>query len=444
VKSEAPYVATDGTRVAVFNSMNTAGAAGLFQALDTEAGHTYVIEFDVGNLGYNSRPLTLWAGVGGAVGTHTYTLASETVVIPGTTDGRTRWVSKSLTFTPQPGQEPMIAFWDQSTVSNNLDLVLDRVRVREIATPPVVLENGGFESGLDGWEYGGSVVVRNSPPYLASEGSHLAVFNSADSENNGYLARSVATIPGQRYLLTFDVGNLSYKRLPQALFVGSPYGYKQWLFSDLIEIPGPSGGATVWISASYPFTANSTTTRLWFSDSSTATSATDLVLDNVRITPVVPTPDGFFNGSFENGFAGWDVNMSEGRVSIQSDPPYAPTDGTSLAAFSNGNSGNFAMLSQTIDTIPGRNYELVLDVGNLSYVARPQSLRTLIDDGNYRLENKAIWIPATSVSGGTNWLRDQTYPFTARGPRTTFTFLDASMSTVGVDLVLDNIRLIPR
>jgi hypothetical protein len=66
-------------------------------------------------------------------------------------------------------------------------------------------------------------------------------------------------------------------------------------------------------------------------------------------------------------------------------------------------------------------YQLVLDVGNLSYMPWTQSLRTLIDDGNYRLLNTAIMIPSTSTTGGTNWFRNQTYTFTARGNKTTFT-----------------------
>lgn len=95
---------------------------------------------------------------------------------------------------------------------------------------------------------------------LATEGSHLAVFNSANSANTGYVACAIATIPGQRYLLTFDVGNLSYNKLPRSLFVGAPLGYKQWLFMDTITIPGPTGGATAWVFASYRLL----NTPVWF------------------------------------------------------------------------------------------------------------------------------------------------------------------------------------
>lgn len=451
VKSTIPYAPTDGNKLVAFNSMNTTGPAGLIQPLNTEPGHTYVVEFDVGNLGYNPKPQTLWAGVGGTMSTQIFTLASDTVVIPGTTGGRTNWVSRSLTFTPQPGQYPVISFWDQSTISDGLDLVLDNVRIREIAqppVPPVAFDNGGFESGFDHWNFGGNVVVRNAPPYLASEGTNLAVFNSGDGAHDGYLTRWVATTPQQRYLLLFDVGNLSYNDLPQTLYLAlGSWGYKQHLITQSIEIPGPGRGATAWLSPSFEFTAISESTDLTFSDVSQNTFSTDLVLDNVRIIPI-PVFGQFINGSFEYGFDGWEVDTSYGWASVESGAPYTPTDGSILLAFSSGNQRNHGVVTQTVATTPGRTYQLVVDVGNLSFVAQPQWFHVVIADptvpGDYYLLNRAISIPSTSTNGGTNWLRNEVFTFTARSGSTKFRFHDASSATDGVDLVLDNLRLVPQ
>lgn len=448
VKSTAPYVATDGTHVAVFNSANTTGAAGLFHALDTEPGHTYVIEFDVGNLGYNPQPLTLWAGVGGAVGTHTYTLASETVVIPGITGGRTRWVSKSLTFTPQPGQEPLVAFWDQSAVSDGLDLVLDHVRIREIPTPPPSgpVANGSFESGLDGWEASGNVNVRNAPPYLAADGLALAVFNSGNTTPNGQLSQQIPLSANQWYRLEFDVGCLSYNSNHQRLHVNlwTIWGYKQaGQIDQTIDIPGPGGGATAWVAASFDFISTGNFGRLTFTDESQATQALDLVLDHVRIVPI-PAPALLENGGFENGLAGWSASSAPGAPAVKSEAPYVPTEGAKLVAFGSMNLPGGGSLSQSLAVTPGRPYELLFDAGNLSYVAKPQALRVLVDDGPVRLIDSTVWIPATSTTGGTNWLRDRKLVIHPSIGTLTITFLDASTVTDGVDLVLDNVRLTPQ
>lgn len=447
VKTSPPYAPTHGGKLVAFNAMNTLGSAGIIQQMDTEPGHTYIVEFDVGNLGYNPVSQTMRAYVGGTMSTHIYTLASLEVTIPGTTGGRTNWVSRSMTFTPLPGQTPMLSFWDYSAISDGVDLVLDNVRVREIQVP-FTFENGGFERGLEGWEAGGSVVVHNTAPYLATEGRNLAVFNSGNSTENGYLRRDVATTPGVRYLLQFDVGNLSYNSLHQALYltVGN-YGYKQRLIGDTIDIPGPGGGATAWISASYEFTANSASTDLVFSDMVWSTVSTDLVLDNVRIIPAPPAGQ-FINGSFEYGFDGWDLDTSLGWASVETGAPYAPTHGSKLVAFSSGNRSNGAIMSQELDTTPGRTYRLVFDVGNLSYVAQAQLLHLMITDATipsgYMILNTTVGVSSTSTSGATHWLRDQTFTFTARSAKTGFRFRDASSTSHGLDLVLDNVRLIPQ
>lgn len=444
VQSGFPYSPTEGAKLVAFNAMNKVGTARLFRHFETIDGQPYTVSFDVGNLGFKNKPLKMRVMIGGWSGSNWHTLHQGDIEIQGTTGGNTRWLSETIDFIPRPGQVVLIEFSDVSSFSDSVDLVLDNVKLTENTPTEVAFQNGGFESGLDYWSTSGNVFIRNSAPYLATEGMNLVAFNTGDSANGGYINRDVPTIPGQRYMLSFDVGNLAFNKLHQTLMVrGAPYGYKQFQIYDFIDIPGPGGGATAWVSASYLFTATTTATNIWFADSSPATFATDLVLDNVRVTPVSP-PSQFINASFEQGFDGWTVNTDYGGVTIEGSPPYLPTDGSKLAAFNSGNSKNYASLSQTVDTLPGVTYDLVLDVGNLSYTARTQSLRTIIDDGNYRLENTAIVIASSTIPGGTRWLRDRTFRFTARGSRTTFLFIDASTSTAGLDLVLDNIRLIPR
>jgi hypothetical protein len=142
------------------------------------------------------------------------------------------------------------------------------------------------------------------------------------------------------------------------------------------------------------------------------------------------------------------LESSYGWASVESGAPYTPTDGSKLLAFSSGNERNQAFVTQTVATTPGRTYQLVLDVGNLSFVAQSQLFHVLIADptvpGNYVLLNRAVSIPSTSVNGGTNWMRNQVFTFTARSGLTKFWFHDASSATDGVDLVLDKLRLVPQ
>lgn len=446
VKSAPPYAPTHGTALVAFNSANTVGDAALFQELQTETAHSYRIDFDVGNLGYNPKPQKIDVLVGGVTpGLETYTLARVEVEIPGTTGGRTNWLARSITFTPRPGLNPILAIWDRSTISDGLDLVLDNLRMTDLGElPPPELPNGGFESDFDGWTVSGNVAVYSIPPYLATEGVKLAVFNSGNTEPNGSLSRWIATVPGQQYRLQFDAGALSYNQLPQriGILLGS-HGYKQHLVEDNISIAGPRFGATAWVAASYLFTAIDTATDLVLFDASTHTNATDLVLDNVRITLASDT-NMIHNGSFESDLAGWNHNILPGKVAIKSQAPYVPTDGAKLVAFGTQNTSNAGWVDQFVTTVPGVTYRLLFDVGNLSFASGVQVLRVQVDGAGQRQVNLPFTIPSTSSTGGTNWFRNRFVDFTAIDTSTRVIFLDDSPVTNGIDLVLDHIRMAPR
>lgn len=196
---------------------------------------------------------------------------------------------------------------------------------------------------------------------------------------------------------------------------------------------------------------------------------------------------GLTNGSFEDNLTGWDTS---GNVAVKSTLPYAPTHRTKLVAFNSMNTTGSAGLiqpldtaprhtyvvefdvgnigynpqsqtlssgvggtmsthghvSQVVDTAPGKPYQLVVDMANLSYVALPQWIRANIYDhpSGYVVRNEAVSIPSTSTSGGTHWLRDRAFTFTTRDPQTRFLLIDHSLVTDGLDLVLDNVRLVPQ
>lgn len=446
IRSALPYQPTEGGKLAVFNSVNSTPNGYLVIAVEVTPGRRYRMEFDVGNLSYNPQHQRLRVVVEDNVSVPPPPgwrgpYLTDTIDIAGPGGGATAWVEASYDFIPQY-EQIRFAFHDVSQATNSLDLVLDHVRMTELPAERFV--NGGFESGLDGWYASGNVNVQTASPYGPTEGGKLLAFNSANSVPNGTIFQSVPVIPGQRYRLEFDVGNLSYNPLHQRmLIVVGPIGYKQYPVVDTIDIPGPGGGATAWVAASYEFTAPMAYLPVTFTDLSSDTRSLDLVLDNIRITPVAASGTSFINGSFESGFDGWTVSTTYGGVSLKSSAPYLPTDGGRLAAFNSLNSPNFGSLSQTIDTIPGKSYQLVFDVGNLSYNNQSQRIRVLVDFGNQRVLNIATGIPASPYIGGTNWIRDLAHPFTASGTKATITFIDASDATNGIDLVLDHVRIVP-
>ncbi|RYD31157.1 MAG: DUF642 domain-containing protein, partial [Verrucomicrobiaceae bacterium] len=147
------------------------------------------------------------------------------------------------------------------------------VSIELTANNASVFSNGGFETGFNGWTVAGNVSVQSGAPYGPTEGIRLAAFNAANSAPDGSLRRAVATIPGHRYRLEFDAGNLSYNSLRQRMQVdvgeqvgGSNHSHVH----DLLDIPGPGGGATAWIAASYDFTAIGNSVTLVFADLSQA------------------------------------------------------------------------------------------------------------------------------------------------------------------------------
>ncbi|MEO5915752.1 MAG: DUF642 domain-containing protein [Luteolibacter sp.] len=449
IQSAPPYLATEGAKLAVFNSVNSTPNGALEKAVAIVPGHRYRLEFDVGNLSYNSLHQRMQVVIEDNVSIPPPPGArppyiTDTIDIAGPGGGATAWVAASYEFTPLDNFV-RLTFRDVSPATNSLDLVLDHIRLTEI--PLTSLVNGGFEDGFASWTSSGNVVVRSTPPYGPTEGTKLAAFNAGNSTPDGSLSQEFVIIPGQRYRLEFDVGNLSYNALHQRMKVQVQYRIFSIFYpimEDTIDISGPGGGATAWVPASYEFTTSSAVITLRFTDVSTATNALDLVLDHVRLTPASST-DLITNGSFETGFAGWTV-PSTANVSVQSGAPYSPTDGSKLAAFNAGNSTPNGSLAQTISTVPGQRYRLEFDAGNLAYVSLPQRMQVVVAEHVgavfYSPLQDTFDIPAPSVSGGTRW-QAKSYEFIPQSDTVTLVFDDLSLSTNSQDLLLDHVRLVP-
>jgi formylglycine-generating enzyme required for sulfatase activity len=174
--------------------------------------------------------------------------------------------------------------------------VTSRAATLQVIAPP--FGNGGFENGSEGWRVTGNVRFIAAPLYPPREGQTVANFNAGDSEPNGVLSQTFATVPGRSYVLTFDVGILSHVSLKQMMEIGiSTAGAGPWLFSEQAK----GSGAVQWFEMMIPFTANGDPTVVKFRDTSDATRSIDMLLDDVSLTEIPSEFALVFPGSFEMG-----------------------------------------------------------------------------------------------------------------------------------------------
>ncbi len=157
------------------------------------------------------------------------------------------------------------------------------IALRLVAAPPgpagpELLVNGSFESGYGGWQVSGNQAIQS----VATNGVSGIKFNGSDLTPNGILSQTFPTTPGAVHTLTFDVGVIAYNQNPQSLLV--TVAGTALLLSEVITVTGAAGGAAAWVTRSYTFVADNTTSTLTFRDQSSTTHSLDLLLDHVRVT----------------------------------------------------------------------------------------------------------------------------------------------------------------
>jgi lysophospholipase L1-like esterase len=614
IRNASPYVATSGNKLVAFNTGQAPANGVLSQTFPTVIGTSYALAIDVGAFGGASeqRLRVQVAGSG--------SLVNQTVSVTGP-GNNTRWLPQVFGFVANSASTTM-TFTDVSPTSQNVDLVLDNVRLTPqvprtltvssvpssglaiAVTPPdlngaagantgfsrqyangsivtltaptsagtntfsrwqrngadfttnvnatvtldanytmnavyvasnQMLVNGSFETGsLSPWTKSGgtadSVKVNGIIP--ATDGTRLVEFNSANSPAGGVLTQTFTTVPGTSYGLTFDFGVLAFNTSQQRLQV-SVTGNGN-LLSQLVTINGINNGTVKWDPKSFSFIANSTSTTLTFTDTSTVTSAIDCLLDNVKVTgPAAPlnaspvgiadnysvaqntpltvpaagvlsndtdaetnpltsilatlptsgnvvlSPNGGFtytpnpgfagtdsftyrandgtsdsnstmvtitvngiasgsltNGSFESGESGW--VMTGSRIVYPTEAPFIAIDGTNLLILNAANGAPNAVISQTFSTTIGQEYELVFNVGELSFGNTEQRLKVDVA-GAASLVSDTVILTGNG-QGNSDW-KQRSYTFTATSNTTTLTFTDTSSTTVGADLLLDNVRV---
>jgi hypothetical protein len=167
----------------------------------------------------------------------------------------------------------------------------------ELTILTAALVNGSFETGFDGWTASGNLSLKTAAPYVPTDGNQLVAFNDGNSLPNAVLAQTFATMPGQTYFLSFDMGLLAYNFNQQRLRVDVTGAGT--LLSQSFTIARVGSSLVRWVPINLSFTANSTATTLTFRDTSTTTNSLDLLLDHVEISDQMaaasasaPTPQG--------------------------------------------------------------------------------------------------------------------------------------------------------
>lgn len=172
------------------------------------------------------------------------------------------------------------------TVTMDADQTLTAVFA---ALAPSPLVNGSFESNYSGWTASGNQVIRTSTSGMIPDGIKYVSFNSGNAVPNGVLAQTFATSAGQGYHLDLAMGTLAFNTSEQRLQVeitgiDAPV-------SQVFSMNGIGGGNIRWEDRRIRFTASGPAATLVLRDLSPTSQSIDLLLDHVRLTPIVsPIP----------------------------------------------------------------------------------------------------------------------------------------------------------
>ncbi|MHC1765077.1 MAG: DUF642 domain-containing protein [Verrucomicrobiia bacterium] len=156
------------------------------------------------------------------------------------------------------------------------------------------------------------------------------------------------------------------------------------------------------------------------------------------LTVTIPVVvNGFTNGSFESGYTGW---TASGYLDLTSTQSFPGADGNKLVRFNAGDKPANGLLTQTFATTPGQLYSLSCKVGTVSFNTVEQRISVTVQ-GQGTLLSKAVSVFGTG-GGSTRWV-SQTFTFVADSSNTTLTFADASPHTKAIDLLLDQVSVVP-
>src|SRR3954470_543985 len=150
--------------------------------------------------------------------------------------------------------------------------------------PAGILLNGSFEYGSAGWTYSGSnVSTSTNTAYGVTDGANLSHFNWGQQPANGNMFQTFNTIPGETYVVDFDLGGFSLvNHDEQRCRVSVTDGSNATLVTRDFSVFAPANGGS-YTPQEMPFVSTGSTATLTFLDISPGTVNVDLLLDNVRV-----------------------------------------------------------------------------------------------------------------------------------------------------------------
>jgi Ca2+-binding RTX toxin-like protein len=150
---------------------------------------------------------------------------------------------------------------------------------------PVTVTNADFDAGSDGWTTTGAGTY-----VYTVDGNDAMAFNAGNSGTGGTAQQTIATQAGGRYALSLDAyefdisgGSADHTLLIRVIDANGQ------VIAEQTEVIANETGRTITVD----FVAPTDTVTLRFSNpTSTGTNDSDLIIDNVSVTPVAPSGGG--------------------------------------------------------------------------------------------------------------------------------------------------------
>ncbi|MFL6514002.1 MAG: DUF642 domain-containing protein [Chthoniobacterales bacterium] len=439
--------ATTGTHSAALNVGHDSEGTTLSQAFATVPGGHYVVDFDAGVFGQPSAaPLQVNVQVTG-----TGSLLNETVT-PGVV---TTFTPEAVLFThyhfafTADSSTATIQFIDVGLGNDSADTVVDSVSVQ---LDENLLTNGDFEVApfntmgvVSNWMVSGESAIADRSDQGSAGGTHGAAFNTGGASAGSVLSQNFNTVVGKTYFVDFYAGvagipdNDATSQQLNVQVTGTTT-----LIAQTITPPvqGTTDPALVRFQHyQYTFVADSVVTTLQFSDLGSGNSQADIMLDTVSAAPEGAT---VINGDFETGpfdtfaITGW---MISGPGHIE-DKSQASTSPTHAATFGTGGTYQGDILSQSLSTIPGRQYAIDFDsavFGKRTGTRLQMNVQLL---GNGAILNQTITPPdAFTFTPSEVMFQHYHFLFTANSNSTTLQFQDIGTGNDAADPLLDTVAV---
>lgn len=467
IESSLSYATSPDSKLVAFNGGDLPANGVLSQTIATVAGRTYTLAFDAGVYAYNNKNTqSLLVTAAG-----TSSLLSQTITLTGLGGSAVLWVPQSFTFVADRASTTL-TFSDRSTATINLDLLLDNVRVTELAVPintaPVAVADayttnqstalvvsaaGVLANDTDAESNTLTAVVNVAPihgaltlnpsggftytPVAGYSGTDSFTYHASDGNLNSNIATVSLTIytPPVAAADSYTTNQSTALVVPAAGVLANDTDTQSNPLTAVLNV-GPSHGVLT-LSASGGFTYTPTT---GYSGTDSFTYHANNGSLNSNIATVSLTINAVasaivVNGSFENDYTGW---TKAGNQSVESALPYQATSGSKLVVFNSGNLKANAVLVQNFATVAGQTYTLKFDAGVYSTSKNQQKMQVTVA-GKKSLLSKAITL--TGLGGGFNLWFPQSFTFVADSTTAILTFRDQSTATVGIDLMLDNVQV---